>query len=51
MAGDEEPSGKRNRLSTDEKEEERNDNFQDSKRHEEVEEQIDAGEEQVYLLH
>ena len=51
MAGDEEPSGKRNRPSTDEKEEAGNDNFQDSKRHGEVEEQNDAGGEQVYLLH
>jgi len=49
MAGDEEPSEKRNRPSTDEKEEAGNDNFQDSKRQGEVEEQNDAGEEQVYL--
>lgn len=51
MAGYKEPSGKRNRPSTDEKEEAGNDTFQDSKRDGEVKEQNDAGEEQVNLLH
>jgi len=51
MPGYKEPSGKRNRPSTDEKEEAGNDNFQDSKRDGEVKEQNDAGEEHVNLLH
>ena len=52
MAGDEEPSGKRNRPSADEKEEVGNDTFQDSKMYGEFDEQQnDTGEEQVNLLH
>jgi len=50
MAGYKEPSGKRNRPSTDEKEEAGNDTFQDSKRNGEVKEQNDAEEEQVNHL-